>query len=683
MANRLAHARSAYLKSAAHQPIDWYEFGEEAFAQAQAQDKPILLDIGAVWCHWCHVIDRESYDNPEIAELINQHYIAIKVDRDQRPDVDARYQQVVQSVSGQGGWPLTAFLAYDGRLIYGGTYFPPQTMKNLLTQIHQLYHQRKADIFGAHDTLTDEHVRQIELSQRDALGKAGPVEALSPVRLRGLCEDFMRAVESAMHRAYDSENGGFGTQPKFPHYSTLEYLIMQAYANPERQDLHNMLTHSLTAMANGGIYDQIMDGFHRYSVDDHWHVPHFEKMAYDNAEALTVYAQAYRLTGNGHYRQIAEGIIRWTREVLSDAEQGGFHASQDADINLEDDGDHFTWSLEELAQTLTPLEADIVQRYYGMDEAGHMHHAAGRNVLHIANTPDTLAQALSLPADDIRQHLNSAQSKMRDARRRRPMPYVDTSLYTNWNGMLIAAFFEAGNLLKLPETTQFAQRSLDRLLAEHYQAGHQVLHAADVPGFLDDYAWLAWAALKGYESTGQLRYLEACQDIAHLAQRNFEDQELGGFFDAQSTENALGLLKLKRKPVDDSPSSSPTAILLRVLNALYLLTENTDYRTSVDKGLNLSIHQNGQYGLFVSALATAAHHVVNPPLKLDVPKDAEELIEAARDVFFPGKLLSYRESDGSSEARICVGMQCLAPVTTAKELHQQVQLLCGPGRQPA
>lgn len=678
MAQRLANSSSAYLKSAVHQPIDWHEFGEDAFRLAKELDRPILLDIGAVWCHWCHVIDRESYENEEIAGLINQHYVPVKVDRDQRPDVDARYQELVQQMSGQGGWPLTAFLTHDGRLIYGGTYFPPATMKNLLGKIQAVYHERKAEIFSQGDTLDDEAIRRMEAADREALGPSVEAEKISSELVKKLCRDFNDGVLNSVRRAFDSNNGGFGSQPKFPHFSALEFLIGWIHRNPQDAESRHILNKTLTQMAQGGIYDQIAGGFHRYSVDDHWHVPHFEKMAYDNAEALKVYAQAYRLTGEIAYRQIAEGIIGWVNETLSDQSSGGFYASQDADINLHDDGDHFTWSPDELREILTPQEQEVISRYYDVNPAGDMHHAQGRNVLLIHRPLPSVADELGIPVETVEALMTSAQGKMREKRKNRPMPFVDASLYTNWNGMLISAYFEAADLLDLPEARVFADKTLSRILNERYYVGEKVEHCAGVDGFLEDYAWLALAALKGYQSTGKPEFLTVATGITDLTLAHFEDKNLGGFFDVVVKENALGLLKARRKPVEDNPSSSANAVALQVLGALSTVTDDEKYQVPFEKGLNLLIHLKGHFGMYVSALAVAAENYLNPPLKLEVLGADDALREAARHLFYPGKLVSYQPEATQSEVRVCVGYQCLPPVRDAKSLQREIDNLTAP-----
>ena len=651
--NRLSNATSSYLKSAAHQPIDWYEFGEEAFEKAKADNKPILLDIGAVWCHWCHVIDRESYDDPEIAQIINDNYIAVKVDRDQRPDVDARYQHVVQSMTGHGGWPLTAILTWDGRLIYGGTYFPKHVFKNVLLQVRKAYDEKQDEIFLPHEILTD------ELAKNQLASEGDGVEVYPTPDDAGIHQ-----AVSAMHRMFDPVNGGFGAAPKFPHFSALQLLITQLFHEPNPQQL-TMLNATLDRMALGGVYDQLAGGFHRYSVDAEWHVPHFEKMAYDNAEAITVYAQAYRLTGNDFYKHIALDIIRWVNAQLSDQALGGFYASQDADIDLNDDGDHFTWTLDEAKAILNNEEFEFIQRHYDLTAKGDMHERPGRNVLWVKNeTLNTQQEAL----------LASTQSKMMIARMQRPIPFIDQTLYVNWNGMLTAAYFEAADLLENADARAFAEKSLARILQEFYQPGQKVLHTTGIDGVLEDYAWLSLATLKGYYSTGKQSYLDAAKDIADLILNKFEDAAEGGFFDTAETTGAIGLLKFRRKPAEDNPSSSANAIAIQVLIQLHYLTGETRYLESADRALRILLALNGGYGFFVAALNLGLFWFLNPPLKLEVVGSDSAFSAESRRAFYPGKIIAYA-GEGKPEVRVCVGHTCQLPVSTAKELQQAIHNL--------
>jgi len=351
--NRLAKETSTYLRGAAHQPVDWYPWGEEAFRRAKELDRPILLDIGATWCHWCHVIDRESYEDPDLAKIINEHFVAVKVDRDERPDIDARYQQAVGAIAGQGGWPLTGFLTPDGKVFYGGTYFPPKdafgrpSFRRVLLAMSESYRTNKADAVREAESL-----HQALAEGRVSLADEGVVN-----------EAMLKESLDSLRGQFDPVNGGITGQQKFPHAGTMEW-VMARYRRTREEGLKTIFTRTLTAMARGGVYDQIGGGFHRYSTDPQWIVPHFEKMLYDNAGLLGNYVHAWQLTHEPLFRETAEGILAWATEVLSDRMAGGFYASQDADVGLDDDGDYFTWTLDELRAALGPRIANNYSRHF-------------------------------------------------------------------------------------------------------------------------------------------------------------------------------------------------------------------------------------------------------------------------------------------------------------------------------
>src|ERR1700747_3581440 len=400
--NSLSRASSAYLRSAMHQPIRWHEWGPDAFATAQRENKPMLLDIGAVWCHWCHVMDRESYDDPEIAAIVNGHFIAVKVDRDERPDIDSRYQAAVQAVSGQGGWPLTAFLTPDGKPFYGGTYFPPSdgygrpSFRRVLLSIANAYKEKHGDVVEQ-ASMVESAIAQSE----SFAGRGGRVSA-----------SVLTAIQESALKMFDPQHGGFGQAPKFPHPSALDFLIERyakkryaktgGAAEPTNSNrLREVIVTTLEHMARGGVYDQLAGGFHRYSVDERWVVPHFEKMCYDNSELLKNYVHAYQVTGSEFFAGVARDIIRWMDEWLSDRERGGFYASQDADISMEDDGDYFTWTLDEARAVLTEEEGQVAALHYDINEIGEMHHNPAKNVLFVRAPVDEIARRMNLTIERV------------------------------------------------------------------------------------------------------------------------------------------------------------------------------------------------------------------------------------------------------------------------------------------
>src|SRR5438874_8888584 len=384
-----------------HQPIQWHEWSDEAFEKAKRENKPILLDIGAVWCHWCHVMDRESYEDPETAQLINDRFVAIKVDRDERPDIDSRYQVAVQAITGQGGWPLTGFLTPDGRPFYEGTYFPPNdhsgrpSFRRVLLAISDAYHEKNGDVL--------EQAQMVQGAIANAESFAGKTGEFSPQVIQEI-------IESAL-KMFDETNGGFGSAPKFPHPSILDLLIDQ-YMRSGDEQLEKLFTTTLEKMARGGVYDQLAGGFHRYSVDERWIVPHFEKMSYDNSELLKNYVHAYQATGNEFFANVARDIIRWMDESLSDREHAGFYASQDADYSMDDDGDYFTWTLEETRAVLTEEEARVASLHFDINEIGEMHHNPAKNVLYIRASLEEISKRLNFPLETVCARLESAKLKM-------------------------------------------------------------------------------------------------------------------------------------------------------------------------------------------------------------------------------------------------------------------------------
>src|SRR4051812_33272742 len=592
--NSLANASSSYLRSAMHQPIHWHEWGPEAFETAKRENKPILLDIGAVWCHWCHVMDRESYESPEIAAIVNEHFVAIKVDRDERPDVDSRYQTAVQAISGQGGWPLTAFLTPEGKPFYAGTYFPPQdyqgrpSFSRVLLTLAQAYREKHNDVLESAESVMS------AISQAEGFtGKSG---SLKPELIDSM-------VESAV-KLFDPEHGGFGSSPKFPHPSAMD-LLMQRAAETGSAELLNVITVSLDKMARGGVYDQLAGGFHRYSVDEHWIVPHFEKMSYDNSELLKNYVHGYQLTGNEFFAFVAKDIVRWMDEVLSDRDHGGFYASQDADISLDDDGDYFTWTIDEAKAVLTDEEAQVACLHYDINEIGEMHHNPAKNVLYQRASLQEIAIRMKLSTERVQELLNSANRKMYAARLKRTTPYIDKTVYVNWNALCISAYLNAATALGLQEARRFALRSLDRILSEAWntESGLKPVVAYSDPsgqkrdsrGFLEDYAFTAIACLDAYEATSDISYFQAARKFTDQMIERFYDSVSGGFFDVPPASQSLGVLGAPRKPFQDSPTPAGNPMAAIALLRMHAYTDEAAYRDKAEQTLELLAGAAGQY----------------------------------------------------------------------------------------
>ena len=540
-ANRLKDSASPYLRSAAHQPIDWHEWGDAAFSRAKSEDKPILLDIGAVWCHWCHVIDRESYENPEIAKIINEYFVAVKVDRDERPDVDSRYQSAISAISGQGGWPLTGFLLPDGKPFFGGTYFPPNDQmgrpgfRRLLQAVADSYRNKRAELERAANSLSD------AVAQAEAFTGARADFDL------GVVDEQIASIT----KLFDIKNGGFGRAPKFPHASAID-LLLERYQQTKEKHLLAMAETTLEKMSRGGVYDQLAGGFHRYSVDERWLVPHFEKMSYDNSELLKNYLHGYQVSQNPFLRETAESIIGWVNEDLSDQQNGGFYASQDADVSLDDDGDYFTWTLEELRAALLPDEARVMELYFDVEAHGEMHHNPAKNVLWIARDVADVAKQLGLDEAGVRLIIAKSKGKLFAARKPRPTPFIDTTMYVAWNAMFVSAYFETALVLggSLGANCRaFALKTLDRMLKEVWSEcrgfGHRIGGPA-LEGSLDDQVFSVLALLDAYETTLDPRYFIAAQKTMDCAIARYRDAGGGGFFDRPSDAAPMGGLDVRQ-----------------------------------------------------------------------------------------------------------------------------------------
>ena len=699
--NSLAHASSSYLRSAMHQPIAWHEWGAEAFDRATREDKPVLLDIGAVWCHWCHVMDRESYENAELARIINEKFIAVKVDRDERPDVDSRYQAAVSAISGQGGWPLTAFLTPDGRPFFGGTYFPPEDQhgrpgfKKVLLTLAEAYREKRGDVVES-----AEHVMSAIDHAESFAGRAGEI---APVVVEGM-------VNSAI-QTFDPQNGGFGSAPKFPHPSIFDLLIDYCGRTPNEK-AHEVITTTLDHMARGGVYDQIAGGFHRYSVDERWVVPHFEKMSYDNSELLKNYVHAYQLTGKPFYAGVARDIIRWMDEWLSDREHGGFYASQDADIDLHDDGDYFTWSLAEAREALGDKELEAAALHYDIGEVGEMHHRPEKNVLYVRATPEQIATRMKIAVADVQQLLDSAKRKMLEARLRRPTPYVDKTIYVNWNALCISAYLQAARVLKLDEAEHFSLRSLDRLLAQAWSdaglkhviaySDVEVVHR-EVSGMLDDYAYTIVACVDAYEATSDLTYYRFAEKIAARMVRDFHDETGGGFFDRSTTapHGNLGALSARRKPLQDSPTPAGNPSAAIALLRLHAYSGETRHREIAESALQTFAGIAGQFGIFAATYGLAVALYSRPHTQVVVignDKAAEDLLRVAAGAYSISRsvlrldpdhavaanlppvlahtipnLPASKDKEKKSRAVLCSGFTCQPPVEDPRKLQQRLE----------
>lgn len=686
---RLIHSKSAYLKSAAHQPVNWYEWSEEAFQKARAEDKPILLDIGAIWCHWCHVIDRESYENKEIAEMVNSYFIPIKVDRDQRPDIDARYQKAVSAISGQGGWPLTAFLTPGGEVFYGGTYFPPEDrggfpgIKKVLKRVHDVYREKKDHVY--------EDAKKVSLAV--SMAEKNSSQDNSDISL----DTALRNMESE----FDPDFGGFGNEPKFPADTALKFLLERGSENGGEKYLR-MAVATLEAMHKGGIRDQLGGAFHRYSVDRFWKVPHFEIMLYVNAGMLDAYSSAYRLTQNPDFKKAAMGIIQYTFDELAHRDTGGFSASQDADISLDDDGDYYTWSLAEISKQMDEMTLEVTKRFYDIGEKGEMSEKPERNVLFIAENPAVIAEGLKISKKETEAFIQKGTEILRLERRQRKKPAVDHTVYVNWNALMTEAFFEAFKAFGLEECRNFGLKTLDFLIENAYDEARGMAHVysegAGAYGLFDDQIQTVLALIHAYELTGQEKYLSQAVKLTDFCLLNFWDKTSKGFYDAIPKKDDIGLLALAHKTFEDAPTPASNAVAVLALDELYYLTGQEKYRTFAQDTLLAFSASSSEYGVYTASFARAARFHSLTPCRVVIvgdPADPEFkfLLWAAHQAYRPGKIVLpldfggghdmmladefkvYLEVKDASElplAYVCAGHACAAPTHEVSELKRLI-----------
>jgi len=702
-ANLLNHAASSYLRSARHQPVEWHPWGDAAFARAQAEDKPILLDIGAVWCHWCHVMDRESYENPEIASLINRHFVAVKVDRDERPDVDTRYQAAVSAISGQGGWPLTAFLTPDGRPYFGGTYFPPDDrygrpgFGRVLETMAQVWRDRREEALESAGSV----MAAIEHNESFS-GRGGELSLALVDKIAG----------SALAR-FDPRNGGFGSQPKFPHPAVLD-LLLEVAMSRDNDQARDAFTITLEKMARGGVYDQLAGGFHRYSVDERWVVPHFEKMLYDNTELLRTYVHGFQSFVREDFRGTAQEIVAWLDSTMTDRERGGFYASQDADISLDDDGDYFTWTLEEARSVLEPDELDFASTYWDIGELGDMHHNPAKNVLHVKQTLEELAAQTGQAEEQLRALRDSSRRKLLAARASRPTPFIDQTLYTGWNAMAVTAYLETARVLRMDSAREFALRTLNRLLEEAWDGAATLHHviayggaqegsaAEKVPGTLDDYAFTVHATIDAWFASGEMKFYHAGMKLAGAMIARFYDRTAGAFFDAAAPQDGaapLGALSARRKPLQDSPTPAGNPTAASALLRLEALSGRREFREIAEDTLGSFAGIVEHFGLYAGSYGLALERLLLDPVQVVVvgsgPNAAPlEALAVARFAInktvmriVPFRLVPGGIPEALEEtllqvpapavaavwALVCRGRTCLPPITDAESLMEALE----------
>ncbi len=677
---RLAKSTSSYLRSAAEQPIEWHPWGPEPFELAKRTGRPILLDIGASWCHWCHVMDEGTYSDGEVARLLRQHFVAVKVDRDENPEVDRRYQRQVNALTGEGGWPLTGFLTPDGEVFLGGTYFPPTDghgrpgFRRVLAEVARLW------------TEEPERIRQNADGVRDALERMRERRASSVPAT----SEFVSGVRAAILASYDPVHAGFGMAPKFPHPTAVSFLLWDSFANgaPASAD---RARDTLLRMADGGMYDQVGGGFHRYSVDEGWHIPHFEKMGVDNAALLAAYVEGAQRFSEPRFEETVRGIVGWVRGVLGDP-AGGFGASQDADNAPGDDGDYFTWTRGELKAALAPEEFRFAARCFGVGTDGRMHHDPDRNVLYRMVPPGEAAAGLSLGAEPDATFARVVE-RLREVRASRPTPLVDRALYSDINGHFIGALAKAGSFLNDSAILTEARRAADRFLREAYRPEQGIAHHLDSAGpkgfgLLEDQVAFAAGLVELAGVTADPTYVAPAVRLLELVDREFrgEDGVLRDVAPRLYDGAPLPALAEPSYPLEDSPHLSSNAGAALAFLRLASLLKDDRWREKASRLLAPVAARLGAAGLFASGSALAAGLSLTESATVVIegtgPR-ADALARAAQRAWHPNvwvfrgtppapfslpEEIAMSGGTTAERALVCFGRTCAPPVTDPGEI---------------
>ena len=678
MPNHLINETSPYLLQHAHNPVDWYPWGEEAFEKARSENKPILLSIGYSACHWCHVMAHESFENDDIAQLMNEHFVNIKVDREERPDLDQIYMNAVQMMTHHGGWPMTVFLTPDAVPFYGGTYFPPQDRYNIpgfprvLIGVADAYRERQDDIRDTGTSLINELRRLSETGGSDQ-----PIE-----------KELLDAAYVGVVRNYDSINGGFGGAPKFPPAMTLEFLL-RTYARTGNRDALEMVSYTCRKMASGGMYDQLGGGFHRYSTDAKWLVPHFEKMLYDNALLSRLYLHYFQVSEEQSARAVVEGILDYVLREMTHAE-GGFYSTQDADSEGHE-GKFFVWDIQEIRDALGETAAARFCDYYNITESGNFE---DRNIPNVTRSLEDLAVANNVSLAELQASLNESKRILFERREKRVKPDRDEKILTAWNGLMMASFAEAGVVLDHPDYTDAARRNAEFVLSNLRRDGSLLRTwkdgTAKFNAYLEDYAFLAEGLLTLFESTGEFRWLREALVLTDRMIEEFWDSDGGGFFFTGKSHESL-IVRSKDYFDNATPSGNSVAALL--LLRLAALTGRENYQNLASAVLREIGDQARRYPSGFGYALSAADFLLSTPMEVAiVGKDQADITPLLAETwrrYLPNKVVApgFGDSEvaeitpllanrplvnGLATAYVCEHFTCKQPVTEVSALADQL-----------
>jgi len=672
--NRLINEKSPYLLQHAYNPVDWYAWSQEALDKAKAEDKPIFLSIGYASCHWCHVMEAECFSDQQVADLLNQAFVCIKVDREERPDLDAAYMAVCQAMGRNCGWPLNILMTPKLNPFYAQSYIPKYSrvgvmgMLDLVSQVMDMWKVQRSqlEMVGA-----DIKARLQYLEKRTAGNQLG--------------SEVLRDAYDRLRLDYDEEKGGFGTAPKFPTPHKLLFLLRR-YAHTGEKNALSMAENTLRQMRLGGIFDQIGFGFHRYSTDAEWLVPHFEKMLYDQALLTLAYVEGYQVTGAAKFKIAAKETLTYVTRELSSGQEGGYYSGQDADSEGEE-GKFYLWTVDEVLDVLPPADAELAVHIYGLKREGNFLMSKGKNILHIAEPLEELAAYKGLTIDELILNMGKIRKELFEARKKRVAPSIDDKVLTDWNGLMVAALAKAGSVLNEPKYLEAAKKTADFILNRMRQ-GNVLNHRyakgeTAIEGFLDDYAFTIYGLIELYEATFTDKYLQTATDLANVMLTKFWDSQNGGFYQTENSQAAMP----KMKQLYDGATPSGNSVALHDLLWLSRLTNEPAYEQmaiQMTKTFAEEVEAAPEaYTFFLSAV----DFQVGPSYIVTVvgdheEDDAQEMLKTLRQLYLPTLVtvlkhpdkagLGYQQIEGKATAYVCRDQTCLPPTNSLAVMLEQL-----------
>ena len=672
--NRLSHEKSPYLLQHAHNPVDWYAWGPEAFEKARVENKPIFLSIGYSTCHWCHVMERESFENDDLAAILNRDFVSIKVDREERPDVDRIYMMFVQATTGGGGWPMSVWLTPDLKPFYGGTYFPPDDrwgrpgFRNVLQQLAAAWLNDREKIMQSGSEIVE------ELEKHLSAGPASHPDA-------GMLE----SAYLQFRRSYDSHYGGFGGAPKFPRSVAYNYLF-RYFDRTKNEEASDMVQFTLREMAKGGMHDHLGGGFHRYSVDAKWFVPHFEKMLYDQGQLAVSYLEGFQISGDARLADVARDILDYVLRDMTDA-RGGFYSAEDADSvidpskgNDKGEGAFYIWTRDEIDSIAGGPAAEWFSYLYGVERGGNVledphGEFTGRNILYQRRTLEEAARFFHTVESEIAKALEATSQKLLAYRGKRIRPHLDDKVLTAWNGLMISAFAKGGFVLQSSVYLDAAKKAADFVLSDMYRDGILLRRwrngDAAIPGFLDDYAFFVQGLLDLYESSFKRKYLEAADKLTAKMRELFEDVQDGGFYSTAEGDSSL-VMRIK----EDYDGAEPSGNSIAASNLLRLahITGNEQYGQSAERTLHAFASKMGAQPTAMPQMLAALMRHISPPQQIVLAgDDVSAFVDVLRRRFQPHRALlragdvpatqAMTPVDGKASAYVCENFACQMPLT--------------------